>query len=180
MDGFIFSKKLNYDSLWNLNLFGNEIWIIFYFFIYLFFFYIIMHCGLWTCFLSVKTFTRKNFDTADNLFCTHPEVDALNICGKLRYTLLNRNAIFFNIPRYNRTRDTNRRDIDFFSLEIKQIIPAYKYNVSLNTFCSLIKHNKEINLEIRTPLFLNQYVGLITYLSAIDWVKIPLIHMISQ
>lgn len=76
--------------------------------------------------------------------------------------------LFFNIPRYNRTRDTNRREIDFFSLEIKKIIPAYKYNVSLNTFSSLIKHNKEINLEMRTPLFLNQYVGLITYLSAID------------
>lgn len=56
----------------------------------------------------------------------------------------------------------------FCLLEIKKIIPAYKYNVSLNTFCSLIKHNKEINLEMRTPLFLNQYVGLITYLSAID------------
>lgn len=56
----------------------------------------------------------------------------------------------------------------FFSLEIKIIILAYKYNVSLNTFCSLIKHNKEINLEMRTPLFLNQYVGLIKYLSAID------------
>lgn len=56
----------------------------------------------------------------------------------------------------------------FFSLEIKKIMPAYKYNVSLNAFCSLIKHNKEKNLEMRTPLFLNQYVGLITYLSAID------------
>lgn len=87
---------------------------------------------------------------------------------KIAIYIVKQECYFFNIPRYNRTRDTNRREIDFFSLEIKQIIPAYKYNVSLNTFSSLIKHNKEINLEMRTPLFLNQYVGLITYLSAID------------
>lgn len=82
---------------------------------------------------------------------------------KIAIYIVKQECYFFNIPRYNRTRDTHRREI-----EIKKIIPAYKYNVSLNTFCSLIKHNKEINLEMRTPLFLNQYVGLITYLSAID------------
>lgn len=88
---------------------------------------------------------------------------------KIAIYIVKQECYFFNIPRYNRTRDIHRREIDFFSLEIKKkIIPVYKYNVSLNTFCSLIKHNKEINLEMRTSLFLNQYVGLITYLSAID------------
>lgn len=62
---------------------------------------------------------------------------------KIAIYIVKQECYFFNIPRYNRTRDTHRREIDFFSLEIKKIIPAYKYNVSLIRFAVLLNITKK-------------------------------------